>query len=100
CVSFGTVIALCSVERAGTGGKIGARTKGATGPGYNDRTDIVVRVRLSECINHLVHHRRGERVELVRTIEGNGKNIVREFSANLFVSQYVLPLSLGRPVAP
>ena len=72
-------------ERLAPTRQIGTGAEASPPTGHDDRTDVVVGVGLVEGRDHLVHHPRGERVELLRTIEGDRGDLVLDGVVDLLV---------------
>ena len=64
------------VEGLGAAGKVRAGAEAAAGAGDDHRLDRIVRIRPIQRRDHLGHHLAGERVQLVRPIEGDGRDPV------------------------
>ena len=56
-------VAAASGEGVAAGGQVGTRTEPTTGTGDDDGPDVVVGIDPVERVDHLPHHRAGERVE-------------------------------------
>ncbi len=65
-------------------GEVGARAEAASRAGDDDRTHVVVGVRVVEGVEQLVAHRLGERVESFGPVERDGQDVVGDLVADLF----------------
>src|SRR5208282_5972814 len=81
--------------RPGTRRQVRAGAERASRAGHDDRAHVVVRVGLVERVDHLVHHDAGECVELLRPVERDRRDIVRDLVDDLFI-RHALPSLAAR----
>ena len=70
-------------ERLASTGKVGPRTEAPAASGDDHDTHVVVGISTVERGDHLVHHPGCERVQLVRTIEGDRGDLVLDLVRDL-----------------
>ena len=73
------------VESATAGAEIRPGAEAAAGAGHDHRAHVVVRVDLVEQREPVVHHLRGEGVEPVGTVQGDGHHALAHFGQQRFV---------------
>ena len=69
--TVGRLVAAAAGERVAAGRQVGAGAEAAPGAGDDDDPHVVVGVDPVERVDHLVHHRARERVELLGPVEGD-----------------------------
>src|SRR6185437_10672402 len=83
------------VEGVGATREVGTGAKASAPPGDDDRTHVVIGVGAVEGVDHFVLHLPGERVELFRAVEGDGKDAIGiEFVSHLSVIHWCSGLLL------
>ena len=75
-IALGAAGIAVGIEGGGAGGKIGAGAEGPAGAGHDDGAHFIVAIHFREHVDHLVHHRAGEGVELLRTMQSQGEDLV------------------------
>ncbi len=78
-------VAPAPAERLGPGGEVSAGAEASTAARHDDGPHVVVGVGSIEGVEQLVHHPVGERVEPLRSVEGDGGHAVRHVVIDLGV---------------
>ena len=77
------VAALAGVERPAAAAEVGAGAEAAPRARDDHRAHVVVGVDAVERVDQLLHHRRGERVEPLRAVQGDGRHAIGDVIEDL-----------------